>query len=188
VKFVAKYDVSRVLHFEVYLFDGMTLCAVIRFKGVFAVMTGAAGPSFFHQGHGHRLSYRQIEYLRMAHLALTGAEMLLVTERHRPRFSDFHADVRDFVTLDAILQIGGPLAIVARSTGLAFFHIGHSVTGLAPQIENGIMAGLAVIFNALLFEMLIMVEYDLAEVGDPECDILDVDGIGERANEDRDDR
>jgi hypothetical protein len=188
VKFVAEFDIPSILQLEVDFFDGMTFCAIVCFKGVFAVMTGAAGPSFLHQGHGDRLSDRQIEYLGMADLTSTGTEVFLMTERHGSRFLDFHADVRDLMTLGAILQVGGPLAVVARSAGLAFFHIGHGVTGLAPQIEYGIMAGLAVIFDAFLFEVLVVVEYDLAEVGDPECDILDIDGISERTNEDRDDR
>ena len=189
VKFVAEFDVPRILQFEVYFFYGMTLYTFIRLKSVFAVVTGAAGLSFIHQGHGDRLFHSQIENLGVANVAFTIAEMFLVTENHRSRFFYFHADIRDFMTLDAILQIGGPLAVVASAAGLAFFHIGHGVTvALAPEVENGIMAGLAVIFYTLLFEVLVVVEYNLAEIGDLECDIFDVDRIGERANEDRDDQ
>jgi hypothetical protein len=90
------------------------------------------------------------------------------------------------MTLDAILQIGGSLAIVARTARLSLVHISHSVTAvLAPEIENGIVAGLAVVFYALLFEVLVVVKNNLAEIGDLECDIFDVDCIGKRANEDR---
>jgi hypothetical protein len=122
-------------------------------------------------------------------VAFSGAEMFFVAECHRPRFFDFDADIRDFMTLDAILQIGGPLAVVARAAGLAFFHIGHGVTFVfAPEVVNGIVAGLAVIFYSFLFEVLVVVEYDRAEMGDLERDIFDIDCIGERANEDRDDR
>jgi hypothetical protein len=92
------------------------------------------------------------------------------------------------MTLDAILQIGGPLAVVAHAAGLAIFHIGHGVAVvLAPKVINGIVAGLAVIFYTFLFEVLVVVEYDRAEMGDLEWDIFDVDCICERASEDRDD-
>ena len=93
------------------------------------------------------------------------------------------------MTLNAILQIGGSLAVVARAAGLAFFHISHGVAVvLAPEVINGIVTGLAVIFYTFLFEVLVVVEYDRAEMGDLECDIFDVDRICERANEDRDDQ
>jgi hypothetical protein len=187
VKFVAEFDVPRILQLEGYIFYGMTLYAFIGLKGVFAVMTGAAGLSFIHHGHGDRLFYSQIENLGVAAVAFTGAEMFLVTESYRSRFFHFDAYIRDFMTLDAILQIGGPLAVVASAAGLAFFHISHGVSVLTPEVENGVMAGLAVIFYTLLFEVLVVVEYDLAEIGYLECDIFDVDRIGERANEDRDD-
>lgn len=127
VKFVAEFDVPRILQLEVYLLYGMTLYTFIRLKGVFAVVTGAAGLSFIHQGHGDRLFHSQIENLGVANIAFTVAEMFLVTESHGSRFFYLDADIRHFMTLDAILQIGGPLAVVASAAGLAFFHISHGV-------------------------------------------------------------
>ena len=185
VKFVAEFDVPRILQLEVHLLYGMTFYTFIRLKGGFAVMTGAAGLSFIHHVHGNRFFYSQIENLGVANIAFAVADVFLVTESHGSRFFDFDADIPDFMTLDAILQIEGPFAVVAGAAGLSFFHIGHGVTFLAPEVENGIMAGLAVVFYTLLFEVLIVVEYDLAEVGYFECDIFNVDRIGERANEDR---
>jgi len=170
VKFVAEFDVPRIFQLEIDLLCGMTFCTFIRLKGVFSVVTGSAGLSFIHQGHGDRLFYSQIENLGMADIAFSIAEMLLVTECHRPRFFNFDDDIRDFMTLGAILQVGGPLAVVASAAGLAFFHIGHGVAVvLAPEVINGIVAGLAVIFYTLLFEVLVVVEYDRAEIGDLEC-------------------
>jgi hypothetical protein len=93
VKFVAEFDVPRILQLELDLLYGMTLCAIIRLKGVFAIVTGAAGPSFIHQGHGDRLFYSQIENLGVTGVAFTGAEMFFVTECHRTRFFDFDVDV-----------------------------------------------------------------------------------------------
>jgi hypothetical protein len=188
VKYVAEFNVPRILQLEVYLLYGMTLCAIIRLKTVFAVMTGAAGFSFIHQGHGDRLSHGQVENFRVANTAFTVAEMFFVIEYHGSRFFYFDADICHFMTLDALLQIKGPFAVVASAAGLALFHISHGVAILNPEVVNGIMAGLAVIFYTLLFEVLVMVEYHLAEIGDLECGIFDVDRIGERANEDRDDQ
>ena len=92
VKFVAEFDVPRILQLELDLLYVMTLCAIIRLKGVFAVVTGAAGPSFIHQGHGDRLFYSQIENLGVTDVAFTGAEMFFMTECQRTRFFDFDAD------------------------------------------------------------------------------------------------
>jgi hypothetical protein len=93
VKFVAEFDIPRIFQLEVYLLYGMTLCAIIRLKDIFSIVTGAAGPSFIHQSHGNRLFYCQIENLGVTGVAMTGPEMFLVTECHRPRFFDFDADV-----------------------------------------------------------------------------------------------
>jgi hypothetical protein len=75
---------------------------------------------------------------------------------------------------------------MAGAAGLAFFHICHGVTSLASEIEYGIMTCLAVILDALLFEVLVVAEYDLAEVGYLHRDIFYVDRIGQRAGEKRD--
>jgi hypothetical protein len=85
-------------------------------------------------------------------------EMLLVTEFHRPRFFYLNIYISNFVTLDTILEIESPFAVMAGAAGLAFFHICHGVTALASEIENGIMTCLAVILDALLFEMLVVAE------------------------------
>jgi hypothetical protein len=188
VKFMAEFNIPRILQLEVYLLYGMTLDAFIRLETDFAVMTGTAGLSFIHHGHGDRLSHGQIVKFRMASIAFTIAEMFLVIEYHRSRFFYFDADIRHFVTLDAFLQIKGPFAVVAGAAGLAFFHISHGVAFLDPEVVNGIMARLAVIFYTLLLEVLVVVEYHLAEMGYLECDILDVDCIDQRASEDSDDR
>jgi hypothetical protein len=151
-------------------------------------MTGAAGLSLVHQGHRDRLSHGQIKNFRVANIAFTVAEVFFVIECHGSRFFYFDADIRHSMTLDALLQIKGAFAVVASAAGLALFHISHGVAILDPEVVNGIMAGLTVIFYTLLFEVLIVVEYHLAEIGYLECHIFDIDRIGKRANEDRDDR
>jgi len=181
VKFVAEFDVPRVLQLEIYILDGMTLYTFFSLKGFFAVMTGAAGLPFFHLGHGDRLFCRHIVDLGVADGAFISAEMLLVTEGHRPRFFYFNSDIRNLVTLDAIIEIEGPFAVVAGAAGLAFFHICHGVTVLASEVENGVMAGLAVIFNAFLSEVLVVAKYHLAEIGCLKGDIFDVNCISEGA-------
>lgn len=113
--------------------------------------------------------------------AFISAEMLFVTESHRSRFFYRHSYIRNFVTLDAIVKAECSLAVMASAAGLAFFHVCHVVTRLVSEIKYGIMAGLAVIFDALLFEMLAMVEHHLAEISNPKGYILDVNRISERA-------
>jgi hypothetical protein len=111
--------------------------------------------------------------------------MLFVTERHRSRFFDRHGYIRNLVTLDAIIETECSFSVVAGAARFSFFHIRHFVASLVSEIENGIMTGLAVIFDALLFEMLAVVEYYLAEIGNLKGDILDVNRIRERAGENR---
>jgi len=112
-------------------------------------------------------------------------EMRLVSESHRSRFFYLEVYIRNFVTLDTIFKIESPFTVVAGAAGLAFFHIRHGVTSLASEIEYGIMTCLAVILDALLFEVLVVAEYDLAEVGYLHGDIFYVDRISEGAYENR---
>jgi hypothetical protein len=74
---------------------------------------------------------------------------------------------------------------MAGAAGLAFLHIGHGESVLASEIENGIMTCLAVILDALLFEVLVVVEYDLSEVGYLHGDIFYVNRISDGTSENR---
>lgn len=189
VKIVAEFDVSCVLQLDFYILGGMALHAVFDLKCFFAVMTGAAGFPLFHLGHGDDSSFwSHIVKFRMTEGAVVGIgafEMRLVSEFYRSRFFYLEVYIRNFVTLDAVLEIESPLAVMAGAAGLAFFHICHGVTSLASEIEYGIMTCLAVILDALLFEVLIVAEYNLAEVGYLHGDIFYVDRISEGAYENR---
>lgn len=55
MKFVAEFDVPRILQLEIYVLGGMTLHTVFRLKSLFAVMTGATGFPLFHLSHSDRL-------------------------------------------------------------------------------------------------------------------------------------
>jgi hypothetical protein len=110
-------------------------------------------------------------------------EMRLVSESHRSRFFYLEVYIRNFVTLDTIFKIESPFTVMAGAAGLAFFHICHGVTSLASEIEDGIMTCLAVILDTFLFEMLVVAEYDLAEVGYFHGDIFYVDRISEGTSE-----
>jgi hypothetical protein len=114
--------------------------------------------------------------------------MLLVAEDYRSGLFDFDRDICDLVALNAIIETEGPLAIMAGATGFSLSHIRHGVTALASEVEDGIMTGLAVVLDAILFEMLGMVEDDLAEIGDVESDIFDIDRINKRAGNNRHDQ
>lgn len=110
-------------------------------------------------------------------------EVRLVSESHRSRFFDLKGNIRNFMALDTILEIESPFAVMAGAAGLAFLHICHGESVLASEIENGIVTCLAVILDALLPEVLVVVEYDLAEVGYLHGDILYVDRISEGTGE-----
>jgi hypothetical protein len=112
-------------------------------------------------------------------------EMHLVTESHWSRFFHLKGNIRNFMTLDTILEVKGPFAVMAGAAGLAFFHICHGVTALASEIENGIMTCLAVILDAPLLEVIVVAEYDLAEVGYLHGDIFYVNRISEGTSENR---
>jgi hypothetical protein len=181
VQFVAEFDVTRIRHLEIDIFEGMTLNAFFGLKCLFAVMTGAAGFPFFHLRHSDRLSCSHIVYRGVADAAIVRSDMPLVTEGYGSRLLYFHGYIGNFVTFDAILEIKGPLTVVAGAAGFALLHINHGVVIFFPEVVNCIMAGFAVILNALLLEMLVMVEYDLAEIGYFKGDIFYIDRICERA-------
>ena len=181
VQLVAEFNVSRIRYFEVNFPGGMALKTLLYLKRVFTVMASAAGFSLLHLSHCNGFFCGQIVNFGMAGGAFISAEMLLMTESHQSRFFDRHGYIRNFVTLDAIVETECSFAIMAGATGLAFFHLRHVVSSLVSEIENGIMTGLAVIFDALLFEMLAVVEYYLTEIGNLKGDILDVYRIRERA-------
>lgn len=55
MKFVAEFDVPRILQLEIHVFGGMALHTLFCLKCLFAVMTGATGFPFFHLSHSDRL-------------------------------------------------------------------------------------------------------------------------------------
>lgn len=185
---MAEFDVPCLLQFEVNLLDGMAFRTFVCLESGFSVMTGAAGLSFVHHSHGHRFFCSEIKELGVACITFAVAEVLLVAESDGSRFLDFDAHIPDRMTLDAILQIESPLAVVASAAGLAFLHIRHSVTRLASEVENGVVTGFAVVFYSLLLEMLVVVKHDLTKIGYLKCNVFNVDCIGKRAYEDRDDQ
>jgi hypothetical protein len=108
-----------------------------------------------------------------------------VAESYRSRFLDLEGNIRNLMTLDTVLEIESPFAVMAGAAGFAFFHIGHGESVLAAEIENGIMTGLAVILDTLLFEVLIVAEYDLSEIGYLHGHIFYVNRISEGTGENR---
>jgi hypothetical protein len=181
VQFVAEFNVTRIRHFEIHILEGMALNAFFGLKGLFAVMTGATGFALFHLSHSDRLFYSHIIYFGVADGAIARFEMLLVAEGYRSRLFYFHGYIGNFVTFDAILEIEGSLTVVAGAAGFAPLHINHGVLIFFPEVVNCIMAGFAVILNALLLEMLVVVEYDLAEIGYFKGNIFNVNRISEGA-------
>jgi hypothetical protein len=112
-------------------------------------------------------------------------EVCLVSESYRSRFFDLKGNIRNLMTLDTILEIESPFAVMTGTAGLAFLHIGHGESVLVSEIENGVMTGLTVILDALLFEVLAVAEHDPAEVGCLHGDIFYVNRISEGTGENR---
>ena len=188
MKFVAEFDVSRILQLEIYILGGMTLHTVFRLKCTFTVMAGPTGFPLFHLSHSDGLFRSHIVNFGMTNRAVVriGAfEMSLVTESHQSRFFDLKGNIRNFMTLDTILEIESPFAVMAGAAGFAFLHIRHGESVLASEIENGIVTCLAVILDAFLPEVLIVAEDDLAEVGYLHGDIFYVNRISEGTSENR---
>ena len=183
VQLMAEFYIPRIFHLEVHVLHGMALRTFLRLEGSLPVMADAAGLPFLHLGHGDRFGDCQIVNLGVADTAFILSEMLLVTEDHGTRFFYFNGYFGNFMALDAILQTKGPLAVMTCATGFAFSHIRHGVASLVSEVENGIMTGFTVSLDALLPEMLVMVEYHLAEVGNFEGDVFDINRICHRARE-----
>jgi hypothetical protein len=89
------------------------------------------------------------------------------------------------MTLHTGLEIESPFAVMAGAAGLAFLHIGHGEARLAAKVENGVMTSLTVILDALLFEVLIVAEDNLAEVGDLHGDIFYINRVSEGKGQNR---
>lgn len=184
VQLVAEHDIPGILYLKIHLSDGMALGAFIDLEGALTVMAGAAGLPLFHLGHGNRLIRSHVVKLGMADGALIGGgEMLFMTKGHRSSLLDLHSHVRNFMAFDAIGETEGAFAVVTGAAGFPLFHVRHGKTGtgLGPEVENGIVAGLAVVLDPLLEEVFAVVEYHLTEIGYFNGDILDVDSIGKRA-------
>jgi hypothetical protein len=180
MQIMAEFYVSRILYLEIHVFRWMATRAIFYLKRPFAVMTGAAGLAFFHLGHAHGLARAYLVKSGVANAAFIGIQMFFVSEDHWSRFFYFNNDVRNFVTFDALLDIKGFFPVVAGAAGLAVPHIRHVVTGSFLDVENGVVTGLAVIFNSLLPKMVVMIEGYLAEISYFEGNIFYVNPISMR--------
>lgn len=93
----------------------------------FAVMTGAAGFTCFHLGHGYCLLARTRGVnTRVAILALECCHMQFVAEKDISRAGNPEASVFHRVTLDAVTQGEALFPIMAGSAGSALFHLYHA--------------------------------------------------------------
>ncbi len=177
---MAEFYVSRILYREFHVLYRMTPQALPCIKTIFAVMAGAAGVAFFHLGHAYRLAWSCIIKSGVATSAFIGVYMFFMAEDHRPRFFYFNSDVRNLVTFDALLNIKGFFPVVAGAAGFAIPHIRHVVTDSFFDVENGVMTGLAVIFNSFLPDMVVVIECYFAEMSYLEGDIFYVNPISIR--------
>ena len=119
----------------------------------------------------------------MTVFAFRGIEVFFMAKFYRACLFYFHRDVGNLVAFSTIFNIKGPFPIMTDAAGFTLYHIGHRVTGLFSEVEDGIVADLAVIFDTFLFYVKIVIEYYSAEIGNLEGDILDVNCLGKRKGE-----
>ena len=98
---------------------------------------------------------------------------------------NFKSYLRDFVTLDAFINIKGTFPFMACAARFPLSHVLHSVMVFVSKIEDRVMTGFAIIFNSGLFEMLTVAEYHCAEICSFEGYILDVNRKGIRRKKQR---
>ncbi len=113
----------------------------------------------------------------MAVAAGIHADVKLVTEDNITRIFNLENHVLDRVALYAFQGGKGPLPVMTGAAGFAFYHSRHAVPFFDPEVKNGVMAGLAIILDALLFEVLIMIKYNFAEMGYFDGYILNINCI-----------
>jgi len=122
-------------------------------KGAFAVVAGTACPAFFHLGHGHGFFFAGDDFAVMAASAGTAGfgNVRGVAEGRFTKPFDLvrHVTRLAFMAFHAVLfsrDAEGFHPGVAGAAALCLFHLGHGVMLAAPQVEDGIMADLAVVF------------------------------------------
>lgn len=113
----------------------------------------------------------------MAGAAGIHVDVKLVTEDNITRISNLENHVFDRVALYAFQGSKGLFPVMTGAAGFAFYHGRHGVPFFDPEVENGVMAGFAIILDALLFKMFIMIKDNFAEMGYFNGYILDINRI-----------
>jgi len=120
--------------------------------------------SFFHLRHRDRPLGCHIKNLGMADRAIVPFEVLLVAGRlPAPSLSPSFLHPRPCGS-GCNPEIESPFAVVACARRSALIHICHRETGYLSEIVNRIVAGLAVILDPLLFEMVVWLNTTLPKL------------------------
>lgn len=146
-------------------------------EGFLAVVAGAAGFALFHLRHGHVIVFAGDDFAVVAASAgnFPLCQVSVVAEGHLGCALHFKGNIAGF----ALVAFGAELFVldaecldagVAGTAGLGLFHFGHGVTLLAFQVEDGVVANLAVL--VVLFQVDVVAEDDRFGVLECKLDIL----------------
>ena len=99
------------------LFDLVAVDALLKREGVFTIVTGAAGFSFFHSSHSDSVALSLGgEQAGMTVAAVVAFDVFGMFEEGRPGFLDLEGDLLDRVTGGAFVDPKGFFAIMAGAT------------------------------------------------------------------------
>ncbi len=175
---VAEFHLACILDLVGHVFSRVALAATGQRERNFTVVAGSARLTFFHFGHCHPfiIAAGCVES-GMAGAAWVLGNMLCMTEGEGTGFFDLECYVLNGVATGTILDAECVLT-VAGTAGLPLFHVCHGVAGFFLHIEDSIVAGLAIVVDAGLLDVEIVVKHHFACV----CRVVrygfDGDGMG----------
>lgn len=155
----------------------VTFATLVNIKGLFAVVAGTTGFTFFHVSHGNSRILAGFVQLCMARGAVFDLDQVIfVTEWCRAGFLDLIDDFLDLVTFAALMGIKGLLSVVAGAAGLALVHISHGIAlfGLIACMTGGTTEGRSSAL-ILLGKVLLVAENNCTSIFCAVADIFQVD-------------
>jgi hypothetical protein len=182
MQLMAEFYIPCILDLENNFLYGMAPHTLIYFKNFFAFMACPTGLSLLHPCHSDRLVPFRFVKFGMAAATWIYRRVLPVAEYDRPRFFYSKDHIRNFMTLITPADIKGFLTVVTKAAGSPLFHISHSMSRLFSDIEDSIVAAFAIIANAFVVVMRIVIEFHFAVAAAAENDIFDIHGIAEGKN------
>lgn len=155
----------------------MTAGAVSDAEGLLAVMAGAAGFALIHLGHGDPFVWPGGKQGRVAGVAVgVCGKVFFMAEMGGTGGFYVVRDLLDQVATGALFQGEGFGAVVAGAAGFALFHVRHCVADLLLDGVYAVVAGVAVVGHAALFDVILVAEDNFAGAFGLKGDIPDLHG------------